>query len=238
MLRKATGMLGIVVFSGSCQGFNEGLQPASESLTLPITPRLSLPTAPRWGIYAHSAPSPLLTVVAVKDRQVLVQTGPNLAALVADLLRECQSAWPKWARWHSFKPQAMAAAWVVPDAQLYRFEWPCSPHWGPLDMAAECRLEAGARTHIPPAQLALSYAVRQTADGLLSVKVEVCEQSWVDARQAQTQALNLQLQIYTTRSQVTGLAAFLGLAGPVQQALHQRLEMPLQTLLAPSEFVC
>lgn len=238
MLRKATGMLGIVVFSSPCEGFNGGLQSASESLTLFAMSTLSLPTAPRWLVYARNASSHVLTVVAVKDRQMLAQTGTDLATLVAELLCECKAAWPNWASGHSIKPRVMAAAWIVPDAQLFSFEWPCASSWGPLDVEAECRLEASARTNRLPAQLALSYCVRQSADGLLTVKVDVCEQSLVDARRAQTKALNLQLQIYTTLGEVSGMAAFSGLAWPVQQALHQRMALPLPTLLAPSESVC
>lgn len=201
-------------------------------------PSLLRPSAPRWAIYALGAPSDLLTVVVVKDGLVLSQTGKDLPWLVAELVRECKLALPQWARRQSLKPQTMAAAWIVSDDQLFGFEWPCSPIWGPLDIEAESRLEASAQMQLPPAQLALSYEVYRSTERALSVKVNVCQQSKVDACIMQLQALDLQLQVFTSQSQVAGLAAFLGLALSAQQALHQRIDSQKPAWLAQGELAC
>lgn len=238
MLRKATGMAGIVVFSGPFEGFNEGFQFALESLALSFMNLLHLPTMPRWAVYVHATPSEQLSLVAAKDGQVMSQTGRNLPLLVRDVLQASCLAWPRWAHRQATKAQSMAAAWIVPDAQIFSFECVCEPHWGPRDVAAECRLEASARIHLPSAELALAYHVHRLSNGALRVKVDVCQQSLMAEHKERLKNLGLQLQVFTTLSQVTGMSSFLGLSLPVQQALHERIGLQVLTLLAQGELTC
>jgi hypothetical protein len=238
MLRKATGMAGIVVFPGPFERFNEGFQSALESLALFLTNLLQLHASPRWGVYVHSTPAHLFTLVAVKNGELISQTGVDLPLLVCNVLQASQLAWPHWAHRQASKPQPMAAAWIVPDDQLFGFESACSPSWGPLDVAAECCLEASSRTQIPVDQLAVACRVHPMPEGQLIVKVKVCQQSLIDVCTAQLKALNLQLQVFTVLSQVSGLSVFLGLAFPAQQALHQRIALEVSAPLSQGALAC
>ena len=189
-------------------------------------------------MYVHGKPADPLTVVAVKDRRVLTQTGEHLSLLVHDVLQASRLAWPLWAQGRVTQPQPMMAAWVLPDHQLFRFECPCAAHWGPHDVEAECQLEASARLQIPPDQLAIHYQVHRALEGLLSATVEGCQQGLVGGCMAQLKAVGLQLQVFTTRSQTAGLASFLGLAHAAQQALHRSLDAPFFPSMAEGETTC
>jgi hypothetical protein len=171
-----------------------------------------LPKAPRWGIYTMDTTSEAFTVLASKDGQVIQHTGVNLTHQVEGTLQDMALAWPRRRRRSLFKPPVLWAAWVLPDAQLTCFEWPCSPIWGPQDIEAECRLEAIARMQIPIADMALDYIVQRTPEGQLTVKVWHCPQVKVNALASQAKELGLTLQVITAHSQKADVAKFLGLS--------------------------
>ena len=156
-------------------------------------------------------PTEVFTVVACKDGQVFQHTGVHLSRQVENTLRDLELAWPRRSRRIVFKPPELWVAWVLPDAQLTCFEWPCSPSWGPTDIEAECRLEAGARLQIPTADMALDYIVQRTPEGQLTVKVWHCPQAKVNALTLQAKELGLALQVITAHSQKSDVANFLGL---------------------------
>ena len=154
----------------------------------------------------------VFTVLASKDGQVFQHTGVNLTHQVENTLRDLALAWPRRGRRSLFKPPLPWVAWVLPDAQLTCFEWPCSPSWGPRDIEAECRLEASARMQTPIADMALDYIVQRTPEGQLTVKVWHYPQVKVNALTLQAKELGLTLQVITAHSQKTDVANFLGIS--------------------------
>jgi len=204
-------------------------------------PSFQWPIAPRWGIYAHATSPDLFTVVAVQGHQILFQTGLNLVAQVALLQRTIQSkrsspsVFKNILQVGPFKPRA---AWVMPDAHIESFEWPCAPEWGPQDIEAECRLEASSRLQIPALDLALDYEVQRAPDGQLWVRVWTCRQTQLNAQTAQMHSLGLQLRVVTAYSHLDELARFFKSSVLAQQQLHQRIDAQVAVCIQSGDVTC
>ena len=156
-------------------------------------------------------PIEAFTVFACHEGQVFQHTGANLPHQFDKTSRALDLVWPQTKRRSLFKAHAVWGAWVLPDAQLTSFEWPCSASWSPSDIEAECRLEASARMQTSPAELALDYVVQRSPEGQLSVRVWHCPQVQVNGLVLQAKELGLTLQVITVHSHMATLANFFGI---------------------------
>jgi hypothetical protein len=180
----------------------------------------------------------VLTAVVVQDQQALTQTGLDLPSLMSELLLARELAWPALPSGPFFKANFRPTAWVIPDAQCLTFEWACLPSWGPLDIEAECRLEASARMQLAPNQVALDYRVHQPVKGRLQVTVWAYEDDKLTERVAQMKKLGFDLQVFTAQSHVLGLAGFFRHSFKSQQALQLRMSEQFASFLRQGEVPC
>jgi hypothetical protein len=224
MLREATGMAGIVVFSATERGFN-GLNLCSDgkSILLPVISRWS--RAPIiWGAYAsstHPLPSgegdiashsvshassdawALFGVqkqVGLRAKHALMCAPVSLSlseqlAFVEANLSQSPAGQKKVDVMH-----LPGVALMLPSHQVQTFQMPCLPKWGRQDMRAECCLEAAQLLGQPLAELAVAFELQLSPEGRLVLEVMVCQQAQVNALQSKLLALGLNLKLLTAHS--------------------------------------
>lgn len=224
MLREATGMAGIVVFSATERGFN-GLNLCSDgkSILLSVISRRS--RAPiLWGAYAsstHPLPSgegdiasdsvshvgsdawALFGVqkqVGLRARHALMCAPVSLSlseqlAFVQANLSQSPAGQKKVDVIH-----LPGVALMLPSHQVHTFQMPCLPEWGRQDMRAECCLEAAHMLGQPLAELAVAIELQLSPEGRLVLEVMVCQQAQVNALQSMLLALGLNLKLLTAHS--------------------------------------
>jgi hypothetical protein len=224
MLREATGMAGIVVFSATERGFN-GLNLCSDgkSILLSVISRGS--RAPiLWGAYtssAHSLPSgeggiasdsvshegnDEWALFGVQKQAGLRGKHALMCAPVSLSLSEqfafVQANLGQSPAEHKRVDgvQLPRVALLLPPHRVQTFQMPCLPEWGRQDMQAECCLEAAHMLGQPLAELVVAFELQLSPEGRLVLAVMVCQQTQVNALQSMLLAEGLNLTLLTAHS--------------------------------------
>jgi hypothetical protein len=224
MLREATGMAGIVVFSATERGFN-GLNLCSDGKSILLSVISRWPRAPiLWGAYAVS-PRPIPSgeagiasdsvnhasseawalfgvqkQVGLRAKHALMCAPVTLSlseqlAFVEANLSQSPAGQKKVDVMH--RP---GVALMLPPHQVHTFQMPCLPEWGRQDMRAECCLEAAHKLGQPLAELVVAFELQICPEGRLVLEVMVCQQAQVNALQSMLLALGLNLKFLTAHS--------------------------------------
>jgi len=224
MLREATGMAGIVVFSATERGFN-GLNLCSDGKSILLSVISCWSRAPiLWGAYASSV-HPLPSVegeiasdsvshlgsdawalfgvqkqVGLRARHALMCAPVTLSlteqfAFVQANLSQSPAGQQKVDVMH-----LPGVALLLPPHQVHTFQMPCLPEWGRHDMRAECCLEAAQLLGQPMADLAVAFELQLSPEGRLVLEVMVCQQAQVNALQSMLLVLRLNLKLLTAHS--------------------------------------
>lgn len=156
-----------------------------------------------------SSPSTVKTwsAIATQGDHTLFRRSENLPTLLTQLRDECIENWPD----SRLPSQRIPMALMLDATELLERELHCQAHWRPDDIAAECWLEAANQLQVPVAQVLMDFEVRFTAQGHWVAKYVACLQNLVQPYQAQLNALNFQLDIFTSSSQSEALCASWGL---------------------------
>ncbi|MEY4448410.1 MAG: hypothetical protein RLZZ433_1425, partial [Pseudomonadota bacterium] len=224
MLREATGMAGIVVFSATERGFN-GLNLCSDGKSILLSVISRWPRAPiLWGAYASSA-HPIPSGEGGIASDSVSHEGSDAWALFgvqkqvglrAKHALMCAPVSLSLCEQFSFvqahlNPSAAnqkrvdglhlpCVALMLPSPQVQTFQMPCLPEWGRQDMRAECCLEAAQLLGQPLAELAVAFELQLSPEGRLVLEVMVCQQAQVNALQSKLLALGLNLKLLTAHS--------------------------------------
>jgi hypothetical protein len=224
MLREATGMAGIVVFSATERGFN-GLNLCSDGKSILLSVISRWCRAPIfWGAYASSAhPIPSgeggiasdsvshegsdAWVLFGVQKQVGLRAKHALMCAPVSLSLSEQFAFVQAHLCQSPADQKRvdgmhfpSAALMLPPHQVQTFQIPCLPEWGRQDMRAECCLEAAHRLGQPLAELAVAFELQLNPEGRLVLEVMVCQQAQINALQSMFLDLGLRLKLLTVHS--------------------------------------
>lgn len=224
MLREATGMAGIVVFSATERGFN-GLNLCSDgkSILLSVISRGSrVPIL--WGAYAssaHSIPSGQGDIASDSvshegndawalfgvQKQVGLRAKHALMCAPVSLSLSEQFAFVQANLGQSPEEQKRVSSMHFPKVALLllphhvqTFQIPCLPEWGRQDMQAECCLEAAHMLGQSLAELTVAFELQLSPEGRLELEVMVCQQAQVNALQSMLLALGLNLKLLTAHS--------------------------------------